>query len=195
MPEFALVAPVLLLIIFGIFDFGRAIYFYVSSQQAANEAARVAIQGEPFLGGPPYQPPTTVASLQGAIKNTKGVALAQAPASECPNGLINQSGDLYNPATIPGNTGWMFLTDPETPGATTTQPWVATLGANAANAPGGDAQTGGTKACPNGVIPASGGKPLQVTVFFHYSPVTPLIGNIFGSRVILVAYSVYRTEY
>ena len=195
MPEFALVAPILFLIIFGIFDFGRAIYFYVSSQQAANEAARVAIQGEPFLGLPPYQPPTTTVSLQGAIKNLKGVSLAEAPAAECPNGLINQSGDLYDLTTIPANTGWMFLTDPETPAASTSQPWVET-NVGAANAPGGDApDLGGTRACPLGVNPASGNQPLQVTVFFHYQPVTPLIGTFFGNRLILVAYSVYRTEY
>lgn len=200
MPEFALVAPILFLIIFGIFDFGRGVYFWVSSQQAANEAARVAIQGEPLLGGAPYQPPTTTASIQAAITDTPGVALAEAPAGECPNGRINQSGDLYNASTIPNNTGWMFLTDPEVPGVSQSQPWTQVNGPGSPNAPGGDAtvQAGGNNnPCPIGVTPASGNKALQATVIFHFIPVTPIIGRFLGggSGIELVAYSVYQTEY
>ena len=41
--EFALIAPVLLLLTFGIIDFGRGLYFYITLQQAANEGARVAV--------------------------------------------------------------------------------------------------------------------------------------------------------
>ncbi|HEX6487295.1 MAG TPA: TadE/TadG family type IV pilus assembly protein [Candidatus Dormibacteraeota bacterium] len=198
MPEFALVAPILFFIIFGIFDFGRGVYFYVSSQQAANEAARVAIQGEPFLGAAPYQPPTTGASLQAAIKDTGGVSLAAAPSSECTNGLINATGDLYATNTIPNNSGWIFLSDPETPNPSTTQPWTEVT-TGAPNAPGGDAPVApdSKSTCQLGVVPASGNQPLQATVIFHFIPVTPLIGNFVnsGKGIELVAYSVYRTEY
>ena len=41
--EFALVLPVLLLILFVIFDFGRAIYFYNAISNAAREGGRTAI--------------------------------------------------------------------------------------------------------------------------------------------------------
>jgi len=40
--EFALIAPVILLLTFGIIDFGRAIYFWVTIQQASREAVRTA---------------------------------------------------------------------------------------------------------------------------------------------------------
>ena len=44
MPEFALVAPVLFLIIFGVFDFGRGIVAYIAAQNAANEGGRIAAE-------------------------------------------------------------------------------------------------------------------------------------------------------
>lgn len=41
--EIALVLPVLLIILLGIFDFGRAVYAYNAVSNSAREAARVAI--------------------------------------------------------------------------------------------------------------------------------------------------------
>jgi Flp pilus assembly protein TadG len=41
--EFALVLPVFVLILVGVFDFGRAIYAYNTVSQAAREGARLAI--------------------------------------------------------------------------------------------------------------------------------------------------------
>ncbi len=41
--EFALILPVMLLILLGIFDFGRAIYAYNTLSNAAREAVRLAI--------------------------------------------------------------------------------------------------------------------------------------------------------
>ncbi|MBI2762161.1 MAG: pilus assembly protein [Chloroflexi bacterium] len=41
--EFALILPVLLLVLFGVFDFGRAIYAYNAVSNAAREGGRTAI--------------------------------------------------------------------------------------------------------------------------------------------------------
>ena len=41
--EFALILPILLLIVFGVFDFGRAIFAYNNVANAAREAGRTAI--------------------------------------------------------------------------------------------------------------------------------------------------------
>ena len=49
MVEFALVAPLLLVLIFGIVDFGRVIYVYITINQAVNEGARAAISDSPLL--------------------------------------------------------------------------------------------------------------------------------------------------
>jgi Flp pilus assembly protein TadG len=45
--EFALLLPVLLLLVFGIIDFGRALNAQITLTQAAREGARLAALGEP----------------------------------------------------------------------------------------------------------------------------------------------------
>lgn len=45
--EFALLLPVLLLLVFGIIDFGRAINAQITLTQAAREGARLAALGQP----------------------------------------------------------------------------------------------------------------------------------------------------
>ena len=60
--EFALVLPLVMLLIFGAVDFGRAIYAYNSMAEAARQASRTSIVN---------QDPTTI----------KNVAVAAAPAS------------------------------------------------------------------------------------------------------------------
>jgi Flp pilus assembly protein TadG len=49
--EFALILPILLLLVFGVFDFGRAIYAYNSISNAAREGARTAIVDQSQTGG------------------------------------------------------------------------------------------------------------------------------------------------
>jgi len=46
--EFALVLPLLILLLVGIFDFGRAIFAYNTINNAAREAARLAIVDQTF---------------------------------------------------------------------------------------------------------------------------------------------------
>lgn len=48
--EFALLLPVLLLIVFGLIDFGRATWYQITLTQAAREGARVASLGWPATG-------------------------------------------------------------------------------------------------------------------------------------------------
>ena len=47
--EFALVSPVLLLLLFGVIDIGRAIFYYDTLNHAAREGARVAIRASNAL--------------------------------------------------------------------------------------------------------------------------------------------------
>ncbi len=46
--EFALLLPVLLLVVFGIIDFGRALNAQITLTQAAREGARLAAEGQPW---------------------------------------------------------------------------------------------------------------------------------------------------
>jgi len=47
--EFALIIPILLLLLTGIFEMGRVIWAYVTVQTAAREAARYAVTGRPYI--------------------------------------------------------------------------------------------------------------------------------------------------
>jgi len=49
--EFALILPLLLLLLMGIFDFARGIYAYNTVSNAAREGARVAIVNQSAAGG------------------------------------------------------------------------------------------------------------------------------------------------
>ena len=75
--EFAIVAPVLLLLLFGVIDFGRVIYFYVTLNQAVNEGARTAIRASAQL--------PTNADVETSVKQH---AVDVSLANPCPNGPV-----------------------------------------------------------------------------------------------------------
>jgi TadE-like protein len=169
MVEFAIVAPLLLLLIFGIVDFGRVIYVYITLNQAVNEAARVAIRDSPLL-------PTNADVENAARIHAVDVRLA----NPCPNGPITT-------ATPPANQGWIYITEPNPPST------VESLSPSLENAPGGQmwAFDNGTCSATN---PASNHAPLQVTIRYNFAPITPFIQQ-FVNNIVIVAGAVYRTEY
>jgi Flp pilus assembly protein TadG len=71
--EFALLLPLLLLIIFGIIDFGRAINAQITLTQAAREGARLAALGQPNV----------VSRTQAAAIGLSGVTVT---VTSCPSG-------------------------------------------------------------------------------------------------------------
>jgi Flp pilus assembly protein TadG len=73
--EFALLLPVLLLIVFGIIDFGRALNAQITLTQAAREGARLAAEGQPWT--------TVVPRTQAAATTLSGVAVT---GNTCPVG-------------------------------------------------------------------------------------------------------------
>jgi len=185
MTEFALVAPVLLLLTFGIIDFGRALYFYAAAGNAAREAAHTATRyGIPFNSTSNCSPNGTTALLPTNVGVTCTAILhfpgATFTVPSCPNGPI--------PAGIPSpGTGWVFTTEP---GAAAGGSIEATPSPNAA---GGDAPAaaGGCSA----VNPAIGQELLQVTVIYNFVPVTPLVSNVIGNHVVFTEQVLARTEY
>ena len=113
--EFAIIAPVILLLTFGIIDFGRGLYFYITLQQAANEGARVAVRASYFIdpGGSTHQWPTD-ADVATAVQQH---AVTENLANPCPNGPIpNGDNPVGSPSLPPSNTGWIFITDPSSAG-------------------------------------------------------------------------------
>jgi len=123
MVEFALVAPLLLVLIFGIVDFGRVIYVYITINQAVNEGARAAISDSPLL-------PTNT-DVENAVKRH---AVDVSLANPCPNGPITS-------ATPPQNQGWVYITEPDPPAT------PQTLSPTLEDAPGGQLWGFSTGSC------------------------------------------------
>ena len=179
--EFALIAPVILLLTFGIIDFGRGLYFYITLQQAANEGARVAVRASYFIdpSGATHQWPTD-ADVATAVQVH---AVTEVLANPCPNGPI-PTGGVPGAIVPPSNTGWIFITDPSPAGNGTPNGPRGGLGTLPPPGPG----------C-NAITPAVGNEPIKVTLWFNFQPLTPLIQQVVGSRIVITAYAVYRAEY
>ena len=172
--EFALVAPVLLLLVFGIIDLGRVIYVSVTIDQAANEGARVAIRDS---GTRPSN-----ADVEAAVRSK---ATDIVLANPCPNGPLDPS------LRPPGNTGWIFITEPSAPA--TRETLASLVGSGTFDAPGGQASGAGPRTCSD-IHPATGHVPLQVTIWYNFTPYTPFIRHLTGP-IILKSAAIYRTEY
>jgi len=181
--EFALIAPVILLMTFGIIDFGRGLYFYITLQQAANEGARVAVRASYFIdpSGATHTWPTD-ADVATAVQVH---AVSEVLANPCPNGPIPNGGNPVGSAQLPAsNTGWIFITDPTAAGNGVPNGPRGGLGILPAPGPG----------C-NAITPAVGNEPIKVTLWFNFQPITPLIQQAVGNRIVITAYAVYRAEY
>jgi hypothetical protein len=182
MTEFALIAPVILLLTFGIIDFGRGLYFYITLQQAANEGARVAVRASDFTdpNGGPHNWPTN-ADVQAAIQ---AHAVTEVLANPCPNGPLPNGGNPQGSAQLPpSNTGWIFITDP------------SVAGNGVPNAPRGQLPFNPPPAGCNDAVAANGNEALKVTLWFNFQPLTPIIQQVVGNRIVITAYAIYRAEY
>ena len=168
--EFAIIAPVLVLLLFGVVDFGRAIYVYATLNQAVNEGARTAVRASALL-------PTNTDVETAVRQHAVDVSLA----NPCPNGPITT-------ATPPPNQGWIFITEPDA-GAT-----IESLSPALANAPGGQmwGNSNGTCSATN---PAHDHAPLQVTIRYNFVPFTPLIQQVTANHIVISAAATYKTEY
>ncbi|MDQ6919064.1 MAG: pilus assembly protein [Candidatus Dormibacteraeota bacterium] len=172
MTEFAMVAPVLLLLTFGILDFGRALYYYSAAGNAAREAARVATRASSPM------PADSDVSSAGAI-HFPGATIS-VPGG-CANGPI--------PSTPPSaGTAWLFITEPNPVAGSAAQLNPP------ANAPGGETPAGASGGC-SAVNPAIGNQQLTVTVIYNYAPVTPLISTLVSGHIVFSLQVMVRTEY
>ena len=190
--EFALIGPIVLLLLFFIIDFGRGIYYFVTIDNAANEGARIAVRSsaQPGTSATLPQDSDVVNAIQ---QHTAAVFLSQ----KCPNGPIDPS----SAGVPPPNVGWIYITEvpaPAVPQNPNTQ---------VPNAPGGQPFVGAAGGC-NAIVPVGTPLPgtqvdttnvaLQVTIRYNFVPVTPIIqglANTVNVPLVLQAYAIYRTEY
>ena len=166
--EFALVSPVLLLLLFGVIDIGRAIFYYDTLNHAAREGARVAARASNQL-------PTNADVLNTVTAQMLGVPVTQ----PCPQGPVTS-------ATPPQNAAWLYVTEPAPPSTVETTP--------PPNAPGGEYASVAAGGC-SAVNPAIGNDQLQVTLRFNLVLITPIVAQVTADHVVLTAAAVYRTEY
>src|SRR5487761_246472 len=167
MIEFALISPVLLLLL-GIIDIGRAVFYYDTLSHAAREGARAASLASTSL--------PTDANVLATVASQLVGAPVTAP---CPQGPITS-------ATPPANAAWLYITEPNPPASLESNPPM--------NAPGGEYPAPATGSC-SAVNPASGNVPLQVTLRFNLILITPIISQVTADHIVITAASVFRTEY
>ncbi|HXD80811.1 MAG TPA: TadE family protein [Candidatus Acidoferrum sp.] len=204
MTEFALIAPIILLLTFGIIDFGRGLYFYITLQQAANEGARVAVHASNYTDafGVTCTNPGTAMQTGHCWPDDSDVAAAiqahavtEVLANPCPNGPIPNGGNPVGSAQLPpSNSGWIFITDPSPAGDggglnLPGQPAVV------ANGPKGGLGSFVTGPGCDYIKEATGNEPIKVTLWFNFQPLTPIIQQVVGNRIVITAYAVYRAEY
>ncbi|HEY3083879.1 MAG TPA: TadE family protein [Candidatus Dormibacteraeota bacterium] len=166
--EFALVSPVLLLLLFGVIDLGRAIFYYDTLNHAAREGARVAIRASNTL-------PTNSDVLTVVTSQMQGAPVS----APCPQGPVTA-------ATPPENAAWVYVTEPNPPASVETTP--------PPNAPGGEYAALASGSC-SAVNPAIGNDQLQVTIRFNLVLITPIVAQATANRIVMSAAAVYRTEY
>lgn len=166
--EFALISPVLLLLLFGIIDIGRAVFYYDTLNHAVREGARAAVQAQTPL-------PTNADVLSTVSRQLIGATVTE----PCPQGPIST-------ATPPDNAAWLYVTEPNPPAVIESTPPM--------NAPGGEYATAAAGSC-SAMNPAGNNAQIQVTVRFNLILITPVIAQATADRIILTAAAVFRTEY
>jgi hypothetical protein len=123
-------------------------------------------------------------------------AIAQALANPCPNGPLPNGGNpAGSPQLPPANTGWIFITDPSPAGNGNGQNVVGSPLVVANGPRGGPGTITVTGAGCLDIKPAIGNEPIKVTIWFNFQPLTPLIQQVVGSRIVITGYAVYRAEY
>jgi hypothetical protein len=166
--EFALISPVLLLLLFGILDIGRAVFYYDTLAHAAREGARTAVHASDRL-------PTNADVLTTVVGQLAGISASE----PCPQGPITG-------ATPPGNTAWVYVTEPAPPSSVEASPPM--------NAPGGEYSAIASGGC-SAINPAAGNAPLQVTIRFNLILITPVIAQATANHIVMTASAIFRTEY
>jgi Flp pilus assembly protein TadG len=197
MVEFALVGPLVLLLLFGMIDFGRAIFFQVELNNAAREGVRIAILAS--------NPCNTFIGNNGCTANQagySGTTVCQAITNE--TNLVS----TFNNCTDNAGTGTGWLNCTQVGGTTNcsgtaNQAYVeinqatSTLCSNASNCKCSNTViTPGQGTNYATTVPRIGGNlPVQVKIVYFYRPVTPFLSNLFPTNFYMYTSACGRPEY
>jgi len=165
MVEFALLSPVLLLIVFITIDVGRLLYTWSAISSAAREGARtVSLQP---------QANSDCLALQKMESVGQGFNLAVDPQSLAGNTDPNNPGPPSQPTTPPNAVGYIYIW----PAVATAAP--QDLPANCAGAQRQISQTV---------------RHVAVEIQYHFVPLTPLVSQL-SSGFVVRTISVVQVEY
>jgi len=201
MVEFALVAPVLLLLLFGLIDASRLMQSEITVAAAARDGARQAVVAAatadtPFGSGGSGACPgvslTTTTSGSGCLTDARvaeTVASRLGPITTSTSVFPGTRGDVC-PAPVPGSAS--ICIDPEQSGPPAYSSCAAARAALGHDPGPGD--LGGRQAEWTGRA-ASGCFAVQVTVVFAYSPMTPAIGRLLPAVFLISSSTTLLAEY
>jgi TadE-like protein len=164
--EVALILPVFLLILFGIFDVGRAVYTNSTLSQAAREGARLAATEASWVGLP--------LATSGCVRDPGDIGASNPGAPVCPATL----GSFRSHVRSAVNRMAVSL------GPLNAVHVSCNLGSGADPAPAGDwTESVGGNGCDDGSGGSLGssGDLVSVRVELEYQPITPIIGSLLGS--------------
>jgi Flp pilus assembly protein TadG len=110
--EFALVIPLLLLILFGVLDFAKAFNYWIDETHLANETARWAVVNTNPGSGVSLQQ-WALSQADSAELRNGGTAAVPSPAQICisfpTNAQTGTSGQVGDPVQVTVSTGYNWL--------------------------------------------------------------------------------------
>lgn len=162
--EMALAAPLLTLMLFGLVDFGRAYFQYISLVNAAREGARYAAYGYVNLSNAATPPQNTV---QGRLKLADG-------GLNIPNNAGHVQINFYDTTVSPARVCAHY--DYATNSIKWNAPYVAPTSGQA------------SQSCPHE------GDAVRILVVSDFTPITPLMANIMGNPLQLITLAEMRLE-
>jgi hypothetical protein len=164
--EFAVVVPVFLLAMFGLFDVGRLVYTDSVLSQAAREGARLGAAEAAWIGR----------TGTGCVDEEADIGPANPGAHVCPPSVTEYKADVIGAANRMavslGPLGEVHVS--------------CDVGTESDPAPAGawtDAPGGGGNGCQDGAGEslAASGTLVSVRVEYTYQPMTPVIGSMMGA--------------
>jgi Flp pilus assembly protein TadG len=158
--EMALVLPIFLLVLFGIFDVGRAVYVNSTLSQAAREGARLAAVQAGWVGRDTDDDPACNQTTPGARVCPATLGALKANVVDAVNRMTVSVGPLSG-VYFSCNEG--TIADP---------------------APAGDwTEVSGGNGCDDGVGASLGatGELVSVRVEHTYQAITPIVGSLLGT--------------
>ena len=164
--EIALVLPIFLLLMFGLFDVGMLVYTNSTLSQAAREGARVAATEAGWVGVPAV----------GCVATASEIGPGNPGAHVCPPDPASLKNNIVDAA----NRMAVAL------GRITAVHVSCNDGSEADPVPSGawtDAPGGGGNGCQNSFGDASGssGDLVSVRIEYTHQPITPVIGSLIGA--------------